>query len=224
MTDMERIEREAVERVLAFANLRRVTDPEAVYALLEGPVLRNRLAVVSDEEVIGEDGVPQVRSVAHPLLMQRLLESSADAARILSGDLRRVAMVLRDLADSPRKARTLHRERIAALLGKGALLGVPTFERGRVQVELRYVGSGVEAACGYGLALLYDASKPYRSALARCPLAVDPENDGKPCHKWLLRLPRNNRGPSQVYCCKAHQRAADKIRAVQRAREWRDAP
>lgn len=203
MSDLEPAELEAVQRVLAFANLGRVTDPEVVYQQLEAPQLRYRLVLLR------ENAAPV------PLFPQRLEETGKDAARILNRDLAAVEALLQALASSPRKARTAHGQRVSELLGKGALIGVPTFDKGRVRVQLTYHASGVEAACGYGLALLYDASKPYGAALARCPLET--------CERWFLRLASSAGGPRPNYCTRAHQRDADKVRARDRVKAWRRA-
>lgn len=203
MSDLEPAERDAVQRVLAFANLGRITDPEVVYQRLEAPQLRLRLVLLR------ENAQPV------PLYPQRLRETGKDAARILKRDLGNVEELLQALASSPRKARAAYGQHVSELLSKGALIGVPTFEKGRVRVQLTFHGSGVEAACGYGLALLYDASKPYGAALARCPLET--------CEQWFLRLASSAGGPRPNYCTREHQREADKVRARDRIKAWRRA-
>lgn len=201
MQRVERFERAAVERVLAFANLGKVKDPEAVYEILDGPLPSRRFLEITDDNNLV------------PLFMQRLAESGSDAARILRPDMEAVEAMLQALLDNSRKARAVYGQRVSDLLGKGVLVGNPRFERGRVQVELRYASSGVEAACGYGLALLYDVSKPYGAALARCRPGF--------CDKWFLRLAREHGGRSPAYHDAQCQRDADKLAAVERARAWR---
>jgi hypothetical protein len=200
MNALEDASRSAIKRVLAFANLQKITIPELAYDALEGTdsYSRSRNA-----------GLLQVP----PSYMRKTRISDREAIHFLTPHLARVDRLLTDLASNARKARATHDELITQLAGE-VLMVKPTFHKGELEFTLlSNMLGGIEGTYGLALALLYDARRPYGAALARCRL--------ESCEKWLLSLARYPGGRRPVYCDSDHQRAADKVRAVERARAWR---
>jgi hypothetical protein len=198
MQQHESAERLAIERLLAFVNLREVTNADAVFALFfeaDSP----RIA-----EMIERDGAPAWR----PLWPQ----VGGVSARALESDRAESQVMLEAFARSKTAARKRFGREISGLVGKGLFAAVPRFD-GRLAYELRYLSTGVEASAGFGLSLLFDSSRTFGKALRRCALPS--------CRSWFLSIARGAGGPRPIYCTEAHQVEADKLRAVERARQWR---
>jgi hypothetical protein len=194
--DLEVAEIEAVQKLLAYVNGGRVADAAAVYALFAHDAGTPQLA----ERQPGTD-------LFQPLWIRPLAETGSEAAGKLESDRAEAQVLLEQFAESRTWAREHNTEKIAELIGKGVLACRPSFADGHVTQLLQFQG-GVEAQCGYGLALLYDNARGYGEALRRCALDS--------CRQWLLAVPGHRR-----HCSDAHRRQADKERAPARARRWR---
>lgn len=201
LSDSERAQRAAVQALLDFVNLGKVTDADAVYRLF--------FHVEAPEVAVRQQGGAWVALV--PL---RLKESGAAAADILETDRAEAQVLLEEFAQSPARARRERATTISELLAKGLLVARPVFD-GRRHVERQaFITTGVEASYGYGLSLLFDVGRPYGNRLRRCAL--------DDCRKFFISEARGAGGPLPRYCCEEHQVAADKVRAVFRAQRARN--
>jgi hypothetical protein len=192
--DLEMAEIKAVQKLLAYVNVERMTDAGTVYALFAHDESTPRLLERTPSRFL-------------PLWITPLSQTGSEAASILESDRAQAQVLVEQFYTSPMQARKENAEKIAELIGKGVLACRPSFADGHVTQLLQFQG-GVEAQCGYGLALLYDNERGYGEALRRCALDS--------CHQWFLALPGHRR-----HCSDAHRRQADKERAPARARRWR---
>lgn len=205
MADFDTTERTAVERLLEFAQLPKLesaADVEAVYRLFAH-----------------DAGTPLMLEVlpnglSAPLWFLPVTAggpTDADAP-IIEGDRTEAQALVQAFAASPPRARRNHGAEVGALATMCVLAARPQFDGTRMTVTPLPQG-GVQARYGYGLALLYDRTRPFGKALRRCAL--------EDCRRFFLSFARGAGGQHPKYCCDAHQRAADKVRAVARARKWR---
>lgn len=191
-------ERLAVEHMLEFANLGKVTDVQAVYDIFFEPNMPKFMVLVErDGKTVWQPLYPQVGGV-----------TAAD----LDTDRAHAQVMLEAFSRTKAAARKQYAGEISELVGKGVFAAVPRYD-GRLSYELQFLTTGVEASAGFGLALLYDRQRPYGGALKRCALPS--------CDKWFLSFARGGGGPLPDYCTPTCRKAADKLRAVERARRWR---
>lgn len=210
MAEFDYTERTAVERLLVFAQLPQVkcaADVAGVYQLFAHDAGTPALAEVLPGTQPGE---AQLR----PMWFLPLTAggpTDADAP-IIEGDRTEAQALVQAFAASPPRARRNHGAEVGALATMCVLAARPQFDGTRMTVTPLPQG-GVQARYGYGLALLYDRTRPFGKALRRCAL--------EDCRRFFLSFARGAGGQHPKYCCDAHQRAADKVRAVARARKWR---
>ena len=119
-----------------------------------------------------------------------------------------------DLIHQNRKtARRKLRAKIEESIAQTVCVPNLTWTGQELVIELRYLPNGIEAICGYIVALLLDEKRGMGDALRICKLDK--------CDDYFLSLPAAQGGRPPLYCSREHQAIKSALSSAKRTAKWR---